>query len=60
MIVVKFLVLIYFIMALILGFLALLLNRKNLLRMSFEEQFIFFAFQPFLYIREVVKGNNNE
>jgi len=59
MIAIKILVAIYLVMTLVLGVLALLLNKKSLLKMSLVEQFMFFTFQPFLYTRELIKGKNN-
>ena len=47
-------------MTLVLGITALLMNKKNLVKMSLVGQFMFFTFQPFLLARELLKGDIDE
>ena len=60
MIIVKVLVGIYLVMTLVLGVIALLMNKKSLVKMSLVGQFMFFTFQPFLLARALMKGDIDE
>ena len=43
----------YLIMVLVFAFFALLTNYKRLQKMSYKEQFMFFVWQPYLFIKEI-------